>query len=163
SLARVGARGVEEPPGSRAEERRESVDPEPLPGLDRPLFERTPTLADPALEAWCSFCCRPSREVGALVAGPSQAYVCRGCGELAGSLREGARQGRTEEGTGTVRLASEHGELPATGDPLPMGGDVEIALPATRRLRASDSAREAPSQPPDRTGSAGALPETGTE
>ena len=52
---------------------------EPLPGLARALVERTPTLADPALEAWCSFCCRPSREVGALVVGPAHAYVCGAC------------------------------------------------------------------------------------
>jgi hypothetical protein len=45
------------------------------------LFQRGPTLADPALEAWCSFCCRPGKEVGALIAGPAGAYVCRGCAQ----------------------------------------------------------------------------------
>jgi ClpX C4-type zinc finger len=154
-LARAAARGVEEPPGSPVEERREAVDPEPLPGVDRPLFERTPTLADPALEAWCSFCCRPSREVGALVAGPSQAYVCRGCVALAASLLDGA--------AASSERAGEHGELTAVGDPPPTAGDVEIGLPTTRRLRACDSARGAPSQVPDRTESPRALPETGTE
>ena len=118
-LARAGARGVEEPPGVRAEEGPQSADPEPLPGVDRLLFERTPTLADPALEAWCSFCCRPSREVGALVSGPSHAYVCRGCVELAGSLLDGARDAHA-------------GAVPAARTEPP-----EAAMP---RLRASESA-----------------------
>ena len=85
-----GARGVEEPAPARLGAAAEATDPDALPGLDRPLMERTPTLADPTLEAWCSFCCRPSREVGALVAGPSHAYVCRSCVELAGSLLDRA-------------------------------------------------------------------------
>ena len=29
--------------------------------------QRSPQLADPALDAWCSFCCKPKVEVGALV------------------------------------------------------------------------------------------------
>ncbi|RPH70071.1 MAG: hypothetical protein EHM78_12770 [Myxococcaceae bacterium] len=157
--ARAGARWVEEPPGSGVDGRRESADPEPLPGVDRPLFERRPTLADPALEAWCSFCCRPSREVGALVAGPSQAYVCRGCVELAASLLDGATDLRgADEGAATGGQAGEQGGLAATEDRTPTAGDVEIALPATRRLRASDSARGAPFHVPNRTGSPGALP-----
>ena len=122
--ARAAARGVEEPPEPRRNGHPEVPEPEALPGLDRPLFERTPTLADPTLEAWCSFCCRPSREVGALVAGPSQAYVCRSCVGLAGSLLDAASDAR-----GTERS--------------PASGDVEIALPPTARLRASDLARGA--------------------
>ena len=159
-LAWAGARGVEELPGG-VEERPESADREPVPGVDRTLFERTPTLADPALEAWCSFCCRPSREVGALVGGPSQAYVCRGCVELAASLLDGATQPRgPEEGAASGERAGEHGALTATGDPPSTAGDVEVALPTTRRLRASDSARGAPSQVPDRTESPRVLPGT---
>jgi hypothetical protein len=51
------------------------------------LFERGPTRADPALAAWCSFCCRPHTEVGELVAGPSGSYICRACvGESEGLL-----------------------------------------------------------------------------
>jgi hypothetical protein len=53
------------------------------------LVERAPALADPGLEAWCSFCCRPSREVGRLVAGPAQAFICSACTELAASLLSG--------------------------------------------------------------------------
>lgn len=86
--ARAGAHGVEDRPVGRAEVngRPEALRLEALPAEGRALVERTPSLADPALEAWCSFCCRPSREVGALVAGPAQAYVCRGCVELASSI-----------------------------------------------------------------------------
>ena len=101
---------------------------EPLPGLDRPLVERTPTLADPALEAWCSFCCRPSREVGALVAGPAHAYVCGACVTLAGSLLQGAAS------------SAVPGSPSATGRPGP-----------------SDSAPGTASHVPDRTGSSVAL------
>jgi hypothetical protein len=43
------------------------------------LIERGPTRADPAMEAWCSFCCRPRGEVGELVAGPAGAFICSGC------------------------------------------------------------------------------------
>jgi hypothetical protein len=45
----------------------------------RELIERGPTLADPALQAWCSFCCRPRTEVGELVAGPAGAFICATC------------------------------------------------------------------------------------
>ena len=42
------------------------------------LIERGPTLADPELAAWCSFCCRPRTEVGNLVAGPAGASSAPG-------------------------------------------------------------------------------------
>jgi hypothetical protein len=61
----------------------------PSPGAGRTLIERAPALAEPGLEAWCSFCCRPSREVGRLVAGPAQAFICSACTELAASLLNG--------------------------------------------------------------------------
>lgn len=48
--------------------------------------QRGPTLADPAIDAWCSFCCRPKSEVGRLVAGPAGAYVCGRCVGAAGEL-----------------------------------------------------------------------------
>jgi hypothetical protein len=50
------------------------------------LFERGPQQADPAVEAWCSFCCRPKGEVGPLVAGPAGAYVCAACVTSAAKL-----------------------------------------------------------------------------
>lgn len=46
---------------------------------EKRLIERGPTRADPALDAWCSFCCRPRGEVGDLVAGPAGAFICKGC------------------------------------------------------------------------------------
>jgi hypothetical protein len=57
--------------------------------------QRGPTRADPATDAWCSFCCRPDDEVGALIASPTGAFLCRGCAEesltmLAGPPRPSA-------------------------------------------------------------------------
>jgi ClpX C4-type zinc finger protein len=52
---------------------------------DRRMVDRGPTLSDPELAAWCSFCCRPRTEIGDLVAGPAGAFICAGC------LRESAR------------------------------------------------------------------------
>ncbi|HZH16001.1 MAG TPA: ClpX C4-type zinc finger protein [Archangium sp.] len=58
------------------------------------FIERGPTRADPSLDAWCSFCCRPRSEVGALVAGPAGAFICSTCigesGVLLGSVAAGA-------------------------------------------------------------------------
>lgn len=64
-----------------------------LEASDRRLAERGPTLADPELAAWCSFCCRPRSEVGGLVAGPAGAFICAGC------LRESARLLDVEAGS----------------------------------------------------------------
>lgn len=38
-----------------------------------------PVPAPAELEAWCSFCCRPKAEVGPLVTGPTDAFICRAC------------------------------------------------------------------------------------
>jgi len=43
------------------------------------LIERGPTRADAALDAWCSFCCRPHADTGDLVAGPAGAFICKSC------------------------------------------------------------------------------------
>jgi hypothetical protein len=75
-------------------------DSEPRWDLGPGLVERTPTLADPALEAWCSFCCRPAREVGPLVAGPAQAFVCQACIELAAGLLGTAPASTVSSGSG---------------------------------------------------------------
>lgn len=58
-----------------------TVPAEPVRGRRREkrIIERGPTRADPALDAWCSFCCRPRGEVGDLVAGPAGAFICKGC------------------------------------------------------------------------------------
>jgi hypothetical protein len=53
------------------------------------FIDRGPTLADPALGAWCSFCCRPTTEVGSLVAGPAGAFICATCVGESSSLLGG--------------------------------------------------------------------------
>ncbi|MBJ6762503.1 hypothetical protein JGU66_17160 [Myxococcaceae bacterium JPH2] len=65
------------------------------------LIERGPVRAPDDVEAWCSFCCRPRGEVGALVASPAGAFICRACLEESTHLlsevpavpRAGAAQG----------------------------------------------------------------------
>ncbi|HLL84970.1 MAG TPA: ClpX C4-type zinc finger protein [Longimicrobium sp.] len=68
----------------------QAVEPEEAPAAarrkEKRLIERGPTLADPALEAWCSFCCRPRAEVGELVAGPAGAFICAHCVRESGRL-----------------------------------------------------------------------------
>ncbi len=60
------------------------------PSEGRMLVEqRAPQLADPALDAWCSFCCKPKAEVGPLVAGPAGAYLCASCLGLSATLLGG--------------------------------------------------------------------------
>lgn len=49
------------------------------PQPPRAMPERGPALADPNLEAWCSFCCRPHTEVGRLVGAPTGTFICAGC------------------------------------------------------------------------------------
>ncbi|MDP3501888.1 MAG: ClpX C4-type zinc finger protein [Myxococcales bacterium] len=46
---------------------------------DDSLFDRGPQQADPAIDAWCSFCCKPRTEVGPLIAGPAGAFICASC------------------------------------------------------------------------------------
>jgi len=67
--------------------RREDLAPHAPPEEPGRFIERGPTRADPSLDAWCSFCCRPRAEVGALVAGPAGAFICAACiGESGGLL-----------------------------------------------------------------------------
>lgn len=47
--------------------------------METPVFDRGPQPADPAIDAWCSFCCKPKSEVGALIAGPAGAFICAAC------------------------------------------------------------------------------------
>jgi hypothetical protein len=56
-----------------------SADAAPRRRREKRLIERGPTRADAALDAWCSFCCRPRSEVGDLVAGPTGSFICAGC------------------------------------------------------------------------------------
>lgn len=57
------------------------------------FIERGPTRADPSLDAWCSFCCRPRAEVGPLVAGPAGAFICSACTGESGALLGGVTPG----------------------------------------------------------------------
>jgi hypothetical protein len=84
AVARVG---LGENPGSSGDVA--PSPPAPLPegeGGGKEFIERGPTRADPSLEAWCSFCCRPRSEVGALVAGPAGAFICSSCVVESGAL-----------------------------------------------------------------------------
>lgn len=77
----------------RAAEPRKDVPPAPpAPPASEgegAFIERGPTRADPSLEAWCSFCCRPRAEVGPLVAGPAGAFICSACTGESGALLGG--------------------------------------------------------------------------
>lgn len=58
--------------------------------IGRTLVEqRGPQRADPAIDAWCSFCCRPKLEVGALIAGPAGAFICATCVRASNALLDG--------------------------------------------------------------------------
>ena len=59
------------------------------PEREAAFIERGPTRADPSLDAWCSFCCRPRSEVGPLVAGPAGAFICSACIGESGTLLGG--------------------------------------------------------------------------
>ncbi|RKI40256.1 hypothetical protein D7Y27_20735 [Corallococcus sp. AB004] len=94
AMGLLRASGAEDPvvPGGLLRSPDEDTSPvhaEPPRGRRREkrIIERGPTRADPALDAWCSFCCRPRGEVGDLVAGPAGAFICKGClGESQGLL-----------------------------------------------------------------------------
>jgi hypothetical protein len=60
--------------------------PEVARSRGRMIEERGPTLAPGELDAWCSFCCRPKREVGPLVAGPTGTFICASCIGVARAL-----------------------------------------------------------------------------
>lgn len=72
----------------------------------RELEERMATLAPPALEAWCSFCCRPKAEVGTLVAGPAGAFICQGCLGTAEALLSGAPAPRARPSRSSPRAST---------------------------------------------------------
>lgn len=81
-----------EPPAAAASAQAAAPEQKPAgQGAEKELrfIDRGPTLADPALGAWCSFCCRPTTEVGALVAGPAGAFICSSCVGESGSLLGG--------------------------------------------------------------------------
>ncbi|MBX7114572.1 MAG: ClpX C4-type zinc finger protein [Myxococcaceae bacterium] len=50
------------------------------------IHERGPTPPDQSLDAWCSFCCRPHKESGPLVGGPTGSFICKECVDTAHRL-----------------------------------------------------------------------------
>ena len=101
------------------------LEPEPEPergsasgsaSAEPSMFDRGPTRADPTLDAWCSFCCRPRHEVGEMVAGPTGSFICAACvGEsqsllgLEQSAAPSARPAppRRREEPGTLKLVGQ--------------------------------------------------------
>jgi hypothetical protein len=58
----------------------DAADVERVVETARTLVEKKgPELAERERALWCSFCCRPNLEVGALVAGVTGVYVCAEC------------------------------------------------------------------------------------
>jgi hypothetical protein len=90
--------------------------------LDEQKVQRGPALADPAVDAWCSFCCRPRGEVGPLVSGPTHAFICSACVDAAGRLMGHAP---------TVVRAPSPSSPPAFAAPAVPTAE----LPAQRRAR----------------------------
>jgi len=86
---------------------------------DDSLFDRGPQQADPAIDAWCSFCCKPRSEVGPLIAGPAGAFICASC------LTTSARL-----------MALPVPELPKHDPRAPSPPEVQSELPAQRQARA---------------------------
>jgi hypothetical protein len=103
----------------------------PLDEIAKPkhLIERGPTRADPALQAWCSFCCRPRNEVGDLVAGPAGAFICSTCIEEARRLLDLPEPSPASVGTASL-------EAPAQTSP-----DEDTDLSRVEALRALGALR----------------------
>lgn len=107
--------GVEEESGDEVFGFGEEFEAElPAPVL---VEERVPKLADPAADAWCSFCCRPKTEVGPVVAGPAGAFVCAGCVSISTTLLslspEGERVGERANTSSSWTISASPFELPA--------------------------------------------------
>lgn len=72
------------------------------PAPRRVLEPRGPALTADA-HAWCSFCCRPSGETGALIESPTGAFVCASC------LQEGMRLLGLTPGNGAASAGAPAG------------------------------------------------------
>ncbi len=77
------------------------------------LVQRGPTVADPTLDAWCSFCCRPTREAGPLVAGPAGAFICSSCLRICSGIL--SRTESDHPGRSTVPPPSAGDQIPVVG------------------------------------------------
>jgi|GEM_PF-334291 len=96
------------------------------------IIERGPTRADAALDAWCSFCCRPRAEVGDLVAGPAGAFICKSCLTESASLLGGVS---------SVPRPTEQPVLPGRSEPA-----AQLVEPSSSPVR-SEPAMEFVEQP----------------
>ncbi len=100
------------------------------------LVERGPTLAPPDAEAWCSFCCRPARDVGPLVAGPAGAFVCAGCAgdalEMLGPSSPNDESQAPREAAEAVPEAAVRGGLPSSPQDDHGLADFPRALPGAQ-------------------------------
>lgn len=107
-------------------------EPPPTPGAEKTMFDRGPTRADPTLNAWCSFCCKPKKEVGDLVAGPAGAFICGGCLVESAKLLTVSLSASDDvtEPNGKALPAQPPSEAEGRGKPL----DVTIAPPKRARL-----------------------------
>jgi hypothetical protein len=84
----------------------EDPEPEVARPRGRMIEERGPALASPELDAWCSFCCRPKREVGPLVAGPTGTFICAACTGKAGAFLAAPLPADTKWETVSTRTAT---------------------------------------------------------
>ena len=132
------------------EEMKKLLAPLELPGdPDKPLVERGPTLADPSLSAWCSFCCKPKSEVGALVAGPAGAFVCRGCiGESAKLLGAAEAAAMPELPSGTVARVLSLVQSDGTESPPSDDAASDSFSPSLSRPQRSEEEPTTDSEPP---------------
>jgi hypothetical protein len=130
--------GVEEESGDEVFGFGEEFEAElPAPVL---VEERVPKLADPAADAWCSFCCRPKTEVGPVVAGPAGAFVCSGCVSISASLLSAPSSSLSPAGerarpSGSVVGPSSTGSDRPEVSPAWSITTLSFELPAQRRAR----------------------------
>jgi hypothetical protein len=81
--------------------------------MEPSVFDRGPQPADPAIDAWCSFCCKPKAEVGSLIAGPAGAFICASCLSTSAKLLALPPIAAPQHVAAPVRSSPSSAELPA--------------------------------------------------
>jgi len=81
--------------------------------MESSVFDRGPQPADPAIDAWCSFCCKPKAEVGSLIAGPAGAFICASCLSASARLLALPPIAVPQHVPAPVRSSPSSAELPA--------------------------------------------------
>jgi hypothetical protein len=125
----VPARVPEVAPSPELQAALDALDDERELVLEDHPVARAPVPATAGLEAWCSFCCQPAREVGALAAGASGTFICGPCAEASCLLT-----GRTLQ---SVPLPAASPVLPSAGlsaASVRAAAQVEVALAHGARL-----------------------------